>query len=361
MKILDWYILKRYLFTFFMMLLLFVPIGITVHLAEKIGKILENEVPIGEVLLYFLDFTIYFAHLLFPLFLFLSVIWFTSKLANNTEVIAFLSSGVSFYRFLRPYMIGATIVGILSIVLGLYLAPMASQGFNDFSYKYFKKGKSAYDGANVDLFRQINDNEMIYVSSFDVKNKNGSNFTLEHFENNKLTYKITANSIRYIEEDTTYRLVNYVKRTIGENDDILEEIERRKDTLFPFKVDDLTPEIYAAEVKPYGELKRFIAKEEARGSSNVGRFKLVLYKKWSLPVSVFILTIIAVAVSSMKRRGGMGVNLAIGICIAMVFVFFDKIFGVMAEQSDFSPIIAAWFPNVVFAVLSVFLLQKAKR
>ncbi|MCR8666061.1 MULTISPECIES: LptF/LptG family permease [Aestuariibaculum] len=361
MKILDWYILKRYLFTFFMMLLLFIPIGITVHLAEKIGKILENEVPIGEVLLYFLDFTIYFAHLLFPLFLFLSVIWFTSKLANNTEVIAFLSSGVSFYRFLRPYMIGATIVGILSIVLGLYLAPKASQGFNDFSYKYFKKGKSAYEGANVDLFRQINDNEIIYVSSFDVKNKNGSNFTLEHFENNKLTYKISANSIRYIEEDTTYRLVNYVKRTIGENNDILEEIERKKDTLFPFKVDDLTPEIYAAEVKPYGELKRFIAKEEARGSSNVGRFKLVLYKKWSLPVSVFILTIIAVAVSSMKRRGGMGVNLAIGICIAMVFVFFDKIFGVMAEQSDFSPIVAAWFPNVVFGVLSIFLLQKAKR
>lgn len=344
-----------------MMLLLFIPIGITVHLAEKIGKILENEVPIGEILLYFLDFTIYFAHLLFPLFLFLSVIWFTSKLANNTEVIAFLSSGVSYYRFLRPYMIGATIVGILSIVLGLYLAPKASQGFNDFSYKYFKKGKSAYEGANVDLFRQINDNEIIYVSSFDVKNKNGSNFTLEHFEDNKLSYKITANSIRYIDEDTTYRLVNYVKRTIGENNDILEEIERKKDTLFSFKVDDLTPEIYAAEVKPYGELKRFIEKEEARGSSNVGRFKLVLYKKWSLPVSVFILTIIAVAVSSMKRRGGMGVNLAIGICIAMVFVFFDKIFGVMAEQSDFSPIVAAWFPNIVFGVLSIFLLQKAKR
>ncbi|MBD0832022.1 LptF/LptG family permease [Aestuariibaculum sediminum] len=361
MKILDWYILKRYLFTFFMMLLLFIPIGITVHLAEKIGKILENEVPIGEVLLYFLDFTIYFAHLLFPLFLFLSVIWFTSKLANNTEVIAFLSSGVSFYRFLRPYMLGALIVGVLSIVLGLYLAPEASKGFNDFSYKYLKRGKSAYDGANVDMFRQLNDNDIIYVSSFDVKNKNGSNFTLEHFEDNKLAYKITANSIRYIEEDTTYRLTNYVKRIIGKNDDILAEVERRKDTLFDFKVEDLTPEIYAAEVKQYGELKEFIAKEEARGSSNVGRFKLVLYKKWSLPVSVFILTIIAVAVSSMKRRGGMGVNLAIGICIAMVFVFFDKIFGVMAEQSDFSPIIAAWFPNVIFGILSIFLLQKAKR
>jgi len=358
MKILDWYILKRYLFTFFMMLLLFIPIGITVHLAEKIGKILENEVPINEVLVYFLDFTIYFAHLLFPLFLFLSVIWFTSKLANNTEVIAFLSSGVSFTRFLRPYMIGATFVGILAIILGLFLAPKASEGFNDFSYKYFKRGKSAVENTNV--FRQINDNEIIYVSSFDVKNNVGNNFTLEHFEENELQYKITASNIRYIAKDTIYRLTNYVKRDIGEHEDEL-EIVRKKDTLFSFDVDDLIPVIYAAETKMYGELKEFIAKEEARGSSNVGRFKLVLYRKWSLPVSVFILTIIAVAVSSIKRRGGMGVNLAVGICIAMVFVFFDKIFGVMAEQSDFPPLIAVWFPNIIFGILAAYLLYNAKR
>ena len=341
-----------------MMLLLFIPIGITVHLAEKIGKILENEVPVNEVLLYFLDFTIYFAHLLFPLFLFLSVIWFTSKLANNTEVIAFLSSGVSFTRFLRPYLIGAGIVAILAIILGLYLAPKASEGFNDFSYKYFKRGKSAVESTNV--FRQINDQEIIYVSNFDVKNNVGNNFTLEHFEDNKLEYKITASSIRYIPKDTIYRLVNYVKRNIGEYEDEL-EILRRKDTLFSFDVDDLIPVIYAAETKMYGELKEFITKEEARGSSNVGRFKLVLYRKWSLPVSVFILTIIAVAVSSKKRRGGMGVNLAIGICIAMIFVFFDKIFGVMAEQSDFNPIIAVWFPNIIFSILAAYMLYNAKR
>ncbi|WP_345274277.1 LptF/LptG family permease [Flaviramulus aquimarinus] len=358
MKILDWYILKRYLFTFFMMLLLFIPIGITVHLAEKIGKILENEVPLNEVLLYLLDFTIYFAHLLFPLFLFLSVIWFTSKLANNTEVIAFLSSGVSFTRFLRPYMIGATIVGLLAILLGLFLAPKASEGFNDFHYKYFKRGRSAV--VNTNVFRQINDSDIIYVSNFDVKNKTGSNFTLEHFEDNKLKYKISANTIKYIEADTMYRLTNYVKRDIGEHEDVLEK-ERKKDTLFSFHVDDLIPVIYAAETKMYGDLKQFIAKEEARGSSNVGRFKLVLYRKWSLPVSVFILTIIAVAVSSIKRRGGMGVNLAVGICIAMVFVFFDKIFGVMAEQSDFPPIIAVWFPNIIFGILATYLLYNAKR
>ncbi|MFD1163259.1 LptF/LptG family permease [Hwangdonia seohaensis] len=358
MKILDWYILKRYLFTFFMMLLLFIPIGITVHLAEKIGKILENEVPFDAVMLYLLDFTIYFAHLLFPLFLFLSVIWFTSKLANNTEIIAFLSSGVSFSRFLKPYLIGAFFVAILALILGLYLAPKASQGFNDFSYKYFKKGRKVAENQNV--FRQINDNDFIYVSSFDLKNKQGSNFTLEHIEDNKLVYKIKASTIKFIDKDSTYQLRNYTKRTVGEFDDILESATK-KDTVFSFDIEDLTPVIYIAETLSYGDLTDFIAKEEKRGSSNIGRYKLVLYRKWSLPVSVFILTIIAVAVSSIKRRGGMGVNLAVGICIAMVFVFFDKIFGVMAEQSNFPPVIAVWFPNVIFGILAIYLLRNAKR
>ncbi|MFK7781061.1 LptF/LptG family permease [Psychroserpens sp.] len=356
MKILDWYILKRYLFTFLMMLLLFIPIGITVNLAEKIGKILEKEVPFHAVAQYYLDFTIYFANLLFPIFLFLSVIWFTSKLANNTEIVAFLSSGVSFTRFLRPYLIGATIVSVFALVLGLYLAPKASKGFNTFKYTYLKSSRDIVK--TQDIYRQINDNDFIFVSNFDPKSKRGNNFTLEHFEGNSLKYKISAQSITY--KDSSYKLVNYTKRTVGEHGDIIETI-RRKDTIFPFDVDDLTPVEYIAETLQYGELNRFIEKEKQRGSSNIGRYEVVKYKKWSLPVSVFILTIIAVAVSSVKRRGGMGVNLAFGITIAMVYVFFDKVFGVMAEQSDFSPIIAVWFPNLVFGILAGYLLYNAKR
>lgn len=343
--------------TFAVMLLLFIPIGITVHLAEKIGKILENNVPFGEVMQYLLDFTIYFAHLLFPLFLFLSVIWFTSKLANNTEVVAFLSSGVSFTRFLRPYLIGGVIVALISIVLGLYLAPNASKGFNNFKYKYLS-GKKEINNTNV--LKQINDNDIIYVTSFDTKNKTGVNFTLEHFETGKMTYKISASNIRYIEEDSTYILRNYFKRSIGDNDDEL-DIVRRKDTVFSFDLEDLTPESYIAETLRYDELVRFIDREEKRGSKYIGRYKLAKYQKWSLPVSVFILTIIAVAVSSRKRRGGMGVNLAFGICIAMIFVFFDKIFGTLASQSNFSPLLAVWFPNIIFGILAFFLLRNAKR
>ena len=358
MKILDWYILKRYLLTFVLMLLLFIPIGITVNLAEKIDKILEHEVPFGAVAQYYLDFTIYFANLLFPLFLFLSVIWFTSKLANNTEVIAFLSSGVSFSRFLRPYFIGAIVVAGFALFLGMVLAPNASKGFNEFSYKYFKRGKKDKETQNI--HRQINDNDYIYVSTFNAKDKRGSNFTLEHFDENKLIYKISANGIRYNEEDSLYRLTRYAKLIIGEKDDIL-ITKNRFDTIFPFDIEDLTPVTYIAETLSYGELSDFIDKEEARGSSNISRYKVVKYKRWSLPVSIFILTIIAVAVSSIKRRGGMGINLAFGVLIAMIYVFFDKIFGVMAQQSDFPPSIAVWFPNFVFGILAIYLLYNAKR
>ncbi|WP_246286297.1 LptF/LptG family permease [Winogradskyella ludwigii] len=340
------------------MLLLFVPIGITVDLAEKVGKMLENNVPFGEIAVYYLNFTVYFANLLFPLFLFLSVIWFTSKLANNTEIVAFLSSGVSFSRFLRPYMIGASIVAAFALFLGMYLAPIASQGFNEFKFKYLKKNKSVQK--TRDVYQQINDNDYIYVSSFIPKTQSGINFTYEHFEGNELKYKIFADNIRYMEKDSLYRLTTYVKRSFENGIETVEK-DNRKLVNFPFELEDLTPVEYAAETKSYGDLLRFIAAEKRRGSPNIGRYEVVKLKKWSLPVSIFILTIIAVAVSSVKRRGGMGVNLAFGIAIAMIYVFFDKIFGVMAEQSNFPAMVAVWFPNVIFGILAIYLLQNAKR
>ena len=358
LSILDKYILKRYLGTFAMLLILFIPIGITANLAEKIDKILERKVPLIEVFGYYLNFTIVFANLLFPLFLFLSVIWFTSKLANNTEIIAFLSSGVSFWRFLRPYMIGATIVCICALVLGMYLAPMASKGFNEFKYKYLKY-KSDRDQSSQ-VFRQINDNDYIFVSYFNVKDKSGNNFTLEHFEDNKMTYKITAGRIKYKEEDSTYTLLDYHKRIIREHDDVF-IYKNTIDTIFPFDIEDLTPVKYIAEILNFQELNTFIAKEKKRGSSYISRYEVIRQKRWSLPLSIYILTVIALAISSVKRRGGMGVNLALGIGIGMTFVFFDKIFGTMAEQSEFSPFIATWFPNIAFAVLAVYLLYNAKR
>ncbi len=358
MKILDWYIVKRYIGTFAMMLLLFIPIGITVNLAEKIDKMLANDVPFVEIAIYYLNFTIYFANLLFPLFLFLSVIWFTSKLANNTEVIAFLSSGVSFWRFLRPYMIGATIVSLGAFVLGTYLAPKASKGYQEFIFEYLKKGRN--DRETQDVYRQIAEGDYIYVSSFSPKTKTGRNFTWEHFDDNSMTYKISAARLKFNEKDTTYTLFNYKKRIVGTDGDILES-RAKVDTTFAFDLDDLTPVQYIAETLSTPELRDFIEKERTRGSSYISRYEVTLQKRFSLPVAAYILTIIAVAVSSMKRRGGMGINLAFGILLAFIFIFFDKIFGTLAEQSDFPPLVAVWFPNALFAILAVYLLQNAKR
>ncbi|RZJ34165.1 MAG: YjgP/YjgQ family permease [Flavobacterium sp.] len=359
LRIIDRYILKRYLVTFSVMLLMFIPIGITIDVSEKVNRMLENKVPFVEIANYYLNFTIYFANLLFPIFLFLSVIWFTSKLANNTEIIAILSSGISFTRFLRPYLIGATIVSVFVLLMGFFIFPAASKGFNDFRFTYLNKNQTnARDNTNV--FRQLSPNEYIYVQSFNPVNKMAFNFTYEKFTKNKLDFKITAQRLKYNPRDSSYTMYNYSRRTVGELGDRIVSGEK-KDTIFKFDLDDLTPEIYVAETLPLGGLMSFIEKEKSRGSSNINVYLVVFYKKFSIPVSAFILTIIAVAVSSMKRRGGMGANLAIGILLAFSFIFFDKIFGTLAEKSSIPPIIAVWIPNTVFGILALYLLRNAKR
>lgn len=360
LSIIDKYILKRYLTTFAVMLLMFVPIGIVIDISEKVNKMIENNVPIKAIALYYVDFTIYFANLLFPIFLFLSIIWFTSKLANNTEIIAILSSGISFTRFLRPYIIGATIVSIFALLMGFFLVPKASDGFKNFRYMYLIGNGQNEMRENANVLRQISKDEYIYVSSFNNDAQTAFDFSMEKFENNKLKYKVTANRIKWNEADSTYTLFNYQKRKIGETDDVLTTLEK-KDTIFNFDLEDLTPLVYIAETLPYFELNKFIDKEKERGSSNINVYLVVLYKKYSIPVSAFILTIIAVSVSSMKRRGGMGMNLAIGILLAFGFVFLDKVFGVLAEKSAAPPIIAVWVPNIVFGILAIYLLRNAKR
>ncbi len=358
-SILDRYILKRYLATFGMMLLLFIPIGIMLNLAEQIGKMIDNEAPLNEILIYYLNFTIHIGHLLFPIFLFLSIIFFTSKLASNTEIEAILSSGVSYKRVLRPYWIGATIIAIVMFVMGMFIVPNASKGFNEFKFKYLKKGKQ--DRITSNIFNQLNESDFIYVSSFDPARKIGYNFTFEHFnEEEELDYKISAANIRWVPKDSVYRLTNYNKRDLRGAQEVM-ETKRRLDTLFTFKIEDLTPVSYIAETKNLFELNSFIDTQRKKGASNINSYILVKYKRWALPLAAFILTIIGVAVSSVKRRGGMGVNLAFGIGVAFIYIFFDKVFGTLAEQSGFSPLLAVIIPNLAFGILGIYLLQNAKR
>ncbi len=359
LTILDKYILKRYIITFLGILLLFIPIGIMISLAEKIGKIIDNEAPLGEVIQFYGNFSLVLGNLLMPILLFLSIIFFTSKLASNTEIVAMLSSGISYQRFLRPYFIGAALVAVLIFFMGQFIVPRASIGYNEFEYEYFKKGRQTRQTTNV--FNQLNENDFIYVSSFDPNRKIGYNFTYEHFdEADQLNFKISAANIRWVEKDSIYRLTSYTKRKIREGHEIV-ETKRRLDTLFTFQIEDLTPVSYVADTKNLFELNDFIRDQRKKGAANINTYILAKYKRWALPIAAFILTIIAVAVSSVKRRGGMGFNLLVGIALGMIYIFFDRIFGTLAEQSGFSPLLAVLIPNVLFGIIGIYLLQKAKR
>ncbi len=358
MNKIDNYILKKFLLTYILIQLLFVPIAIVVNLADNIDKLLAKQVPLAEIIDHYYNFSIYFSSSLLPLFLFLAITWFTSKLSSNSEIIAMYSSGVSLKRILRPYMIGSLIIAIFSLLTGMFVVPESTKKYNDFSYKYLKGNRKATDNKNI--FRKINENEYIYLTQFNQKNNVGTNFTLENFSDEKLNFKISSTSIRYIPDLKKYRLNNYSKRIITDSIDIIQN-KRTLDTLFSFSVEDLTPLNYVAESLNYNQLIDFINIEKNRGSTNIERYMVVKYKKWSIPFSIFILTLIGFSVSAEKRRGGTGVNLAFGICVAMIYVFFDKIFGVLAQQSDLSPIIAVWLPNILFGILAIYLVYNAKK
>lgn len=358
MKILDRYIVFKYVGTFLTMLLLFVPISILVDLSQKIDKFKQYEVPSEEIIWHYFNFVWFFGNLLFPIFLFLSVIWFTSKLASNTEVIAILSSGISFHRYLRPFMIAASVIAVGAFLTGQFIVPVTSKNFNEFEFKYYKSNRN--DRQTRLLYKQFGKNDFVYLSQYNPKRQLGYNFSYEHFQDNQLMYKITAQNIRWVEKDSIYRLTNYFKRSFDGNKELIES-KPRLDTLFAFTLEDLSPLEYKAQTLTMGALNRFIDQERESGSPLINSHLLVRHKRWSLPVSAFILTIIGVSVASFKRRGGIGMNLAFGIVLAFVYVFFDKIFEVMVEKANFTAALAAWLPNIVFGILSLLLLRYAKR
>ena len=358
MKILDRYIIVKYLSTFFTMLFLFIPIGILVDVSEKIDKFKEFDVPLEEIIDYYIDFVWYFGNTLYPLFVFLSVIWFTSKIASNSEVIAILSSGISFNRYLKPFMLGALIVAILAFFSGMFIVPEKNKSYNEFSYKYLKKNKKSRVTSKI--YKQVDENDFVYVSSYNPTRELAYDFSYEHFEGNDLQFKISARNIRWIEDDSIYRLTDYFKRSF-KNDEEFIESKKILDTVFSFKINELSSVNYMAETQNFFELNKFIQQEKESGSPLINNHLLVRHKRWSLPLSTFILTLLAVSTSSFKRREGMGVNLAFGIITAFTFVFFDKFFSVMVSKSGLNPFLGAWIPNFIFLFLAIYFLKYAKK
>ena len=364
MKILDRYILKKYFTTFFFTLLILIPIAVSIDISEKVGKFLKaSDLTFDEIIYdYYVNFIINYGNTFMPLALFISVIMFTSKLSGNTEIIAINSSGISFKRFLRPYFIGASIIAIVSLYANHFVVPKSNKVFEKFQETYLRSAsKKQLKRMVYSVNLQLSDNDYVYFGSYNFRDDVGYNFFYEHFENNQLVYKLDSRSINWKEKDSTFRLNQYRRRFITEGKDSIDS-GKNLDTVFNFQPKDLLYVSYLAKEMSSFDLSEHISQSEDRGVKNLNNYKVELYKRTSLPISSFILTLIAVSLSSRKRRGGIGVNLAIGISLMFIYVFFLKVSEVLGSTPSANPFFMVWLPNLLFGTLAIYLyIINAKR
>ncbi|MCK5845863.1 MAG: LptF/LptG family permease [Bacteroidales bacterium] len=359
MKILDWYIIRKFLGTFFFTLGLIILIVIIFDISEKIDDFINNEAPLKEIIFsYYITFIPFFTNMFSPLITFIAVVFFTSKIAYNTEIVAILSSGISFRRLLRPYLISATLIGLLSFYLANFLIPTTNKIKKDFedTYIWMKKYNTS---KNIHL--QNKPGELLYVESFNNRINTGYNFTWEKFEGQNLVFKLKSKTINYDSANNQWDIIRYKSRKII-NDST--QIFESGDTLvanFNIIPRDYSNKVVNMEVMDYYELNDFIAKEEIKGSENIKFYYVEKHRRVAFPFATLILTVIGAALSSRKLRGGMGIHLAVGITLSFTYIIFMQISTVFATFGALSPLVAVWIPNMVFFLIAIYLVRIAPK
>lgn len=337
---------------------LLIPIAIAIDISEKVDKFLRHaNLSTGEIIRdYYVNFIIIYGNTFMPLALFIAVIFFTSKLAGNTEIIAIHSAKISFTRFLRPYFVGATIVTVFALLMNHFVVPNSNKTFNEFDRTYLKNKKFDENYlTNVNL--QLGPNDYIFLKNYTLDRNVGYNFSYEIFEGNNLKYKLMSDNIKWVEKDSTYSLINYKIRYLLNGRDSI-KMGVKLDTTFNFMPHDLVNIDYMAKEMNSIKLNQYINQSRERGVSNLNTYLVELHKRTSLPISSYILTFLAVSLASKKRRGGMGVNLAIGITLMFIYVFFLKIAEVLGAGAETNSFFMVWMPNIFFGGVATYLYFK---
>ncbi len=355
----DLYIIGKFITTFFVALILIIGIVIIFDISEKIDDFVEKEAPLKAIVFdYYLNFVPYFMNMFSPLFVFITVIFFTSKMAADTEIIAILSCGISFHRMMVPYIFSATLIAAFSLTLNLFVIPDASKTRVEFENQYFKnKNKSV--GRNVHY--QIAPGEFVSAESFSAWNNTAYKFTLEKIEDNKLVSKISAETAVYDTLKHSWRLKKYFIRDY--NADLSENLRSGKqmDTVLALSVDDFYYNERTIETLDYFELEEMVRTQKMRGDANVKMSLIEKHRRLAIPFSAFILTIMGVALSSKKKRAGIGWNIGLGIALAFTYILFLKFSEMFVYVDALSPAVALWLPNIVFAVVAAFLYRIAPK
>jgi lipopolysaccharide export system permease protein len=358
MKKLDWYIVRKFLSTFFFAIMILAVISCVIDYSEKVDNIVSKKAPFAVVANYYMNFVPHITALLFPLFIFIATIFFTSKLAYKSEIIAILSSGVSFTRFLRPYMVGGGFLCLVSLVSNHWVIPLANKQRINFEDTYINDANYRYATDNMHL--GLAKGTYVYLQNFNYDNFIGNRFCVEKIEGTLLKEKLMADYATYDTTRKIWKLHNVVIRT---NDSLTERVVKlpEMEMKYPFTPRDLNKGDAIKEALTTPQLDLYIKQEQLRGQENLNTFFIEKARRTATPFAAIILTVIGACIASRKIRGGSGFHLALGIAISAVFVMSLQISTTFATKSNLDPTIAVWIPNVIFGIVAFVLYRRQLR
>jgi lipopolysaccharide export system permease protein len=359
-KLIDAYIIRKFLGTFFFCLALILTIAVVFDFAEKIDNFMEKEAPVRAIIFeYYMNFIPYFAMLFAPLFVFISVIFFTSKMAINTEIIAILNSGMSFRRMMWPYFISSFIIVVFTFVLTNFVIPKANLVRMDFEDKYYRSSNRKVTVENI--HRQVFKNIYVYMGSFNPISQRGQNFTIEKFnDSGRLESKLSSASVTYDTAKNKWKAINYYLREIKGNEEILTR-GKTIDTALIIKPSDFSRDPGFVSTMTYRELDDYIKLLQLQGSDELKLFLIEKHRRYASPFAVFILTLIGVSLSSRKIRGGIGMNIGLGLVLSFSYILFLQFASQFSLKGDLGPMIAMWIPNLLYSIIAMVLYKMAPK
>jgi lipopolysaccharide export system permease protein len=357
-KLLDWYIIRRFLSTFIFALVLFSVIAIFIDISEKIDDFIKRKPPVLAIVFdYYIYFLPWFFGMFGPIFVFLACIFFNSKLAQNTEIIAMLNSGMNFRRFLRPYFIATTLLAITFIILNTHLIPISDRHRFAFEEEWIRDHKTA---ETENIREQVVPGTMLQMQSFNYLDSIGYNVSMERFVDDKITNRIFASRIFWNKDKQKWSLENYRERIFHGSTQTIIKLAV-KDTALPINPTEFAIKTAYISAMTNPELNEYIRKEKIKGSSRISALYVELYKRTASPFSFFVLTLLAVGVSSRKSRGGTGMHLGLGIFITFAFMLSMQVFNTFGITGVLHPAIAVWASNVIFLVIGIWVLIKSPK
>ena len=355
----DRYIIYKFLSTYIFLITIIVVIAVIFDFNEKIDKLTQSQAPVQKIIFdYYVNFVPYFANLFSPLFVFIAVVFFTSKLAGNSEIIAMKSTGMSFRRLLRPYMFSAALIALTTYLLGAYVIPQSNVAKVNFENRYIKKKTDITSVDNVQM--QVDTGVVAYITHFDNVTKSGYGFSLDKFEDKKLVSHLTAQSIQYdtlSDRRFSWTLRQYKIRTLKGMREKLES-GNKLDTIIIMEPKDFFYVRGQQETMTVPELEEFIGRQKLRGAAGVSTFEVEYHKRFATPFAAFILTLIGVSLSCEKRKGGMGASIGAGIALSFAYILFQTVSATFAINAGWPAMLAVWLPNLIFAVVAAVLYRR---